>query len=654
VELDKLGMPELVSKDHITEITNCIYDRYHEEIVSCAVCNQFIEISKSKLFPFNKAPRKLFSLLTPPDGSGNSGKPLHPENRKQYNISELIPENSKYKNTFKNVLLSPNGILIHSSNCSNAKNCRCTPHLYICDISRNSCLPKLKAGKLPKFSIANGNWVGQLPTELQNMSFGSLSLMRPIQSYGRVTTFQGTTGPGGSSLKGHVYSTPLPTALVAQKVPIQPGNSVVRVLVVSPFTSDPSALYKGKMASTKEDYIIEPTKIIKLHKFWCDVDNEIMKKIQFDEEEIDSIMISCTVTIREKDSPNQNQELLNQLDSTATTSFQPSSNTFVVRPAQKFVSDSDPDYLETRYPDLFPFGRAGFDEKRKIKISKKALIAYYTNLSTRQFQKPDFILPVYDMIARNSSYNMALVRANLPSREINKDGNVIPRAEAYSRIPLEDLRQLAEYQSICIKHQLLGKRAPRPPASSSGLASTFFTDQKISNQAMQHSQAAAQRNRQDVYAAHANNGKANIWLTISPDDAKSFKVLWYALDPKESAPSANAIPQGSKRFALLSKHPGAAALNFQRILKITIEDIIGWSLQKSRPFKKGGLFGIPKAWLRVVEEQSRLTLHTHMLIWLYGHSEIENQLTTALKRDEEQQETEMNKLNTNMEHVSNA
>jgi hypothetical protein len=38
---------------------------------------------------------------------------------------------------------------------------------------------------------------------------------------------------------------------------------------------------------------------------------------------------------------------------------------------------------------------------------------------------------------------------------------------------------------------------------------------------------------------------------------------------------------------------------------------------------------------------------------LYGHSEIENQLTTALKRDEEQQETEMHQLNANMEHVSN-
>jgi hypothetical protein len=78
------------------------------------------------LAPFDKSPRKLISLLIPPDGSGNSGKPLHPENRKQYDISELFPENSKYKNTFKNVLLSPNGILLHSSNCSNAENCSAT------------------------------------------------------------------------------------------------------------------------------------------------------------------------------------------------------------------------------------------------------------------------------------------------------------------------------------------------------------------------------------------------------------------------------------------------------------------------------------------------------------------------------------------------
>jgi len=101
----------------------------------------------------------------------------------------------------------------------------------------------------------------------------------------------------------------------------------------------------------------------------------------------------------------------------------------------------------------------------------------------------------------------------------------------------------------------LGQRAPRPPKSVSGLASSFFTDQKIANQTIQHSQAAAQRNRQEVYAAHANNGKAHIWLTISPDDAKSYKVMWFALGAEEAIPHANAIPLGTKRFKILSDHP---------------------------------------------------------------------------------------------------
>jgi hypothetical protein len=135
------------------------------------------------------------------------------------------------------------------------------------------------------------------------------------------------------------------------------------------------------------------------------------------------------------------------LPPTANASFQPSTNTFIVRPAQQFVSASDPDYLETRYPDLLPFGQAGFSVERKISISKKVLIAYFTNLSTMQFQQPDFVLPVSDMIVRNSSYNMTLVHANFPSREINAEGNVIPRAEAFSQIPLEDLKKLADYQS---------------------------------------------------------------------------------------------------------------------------------------------------------------------------------------------------------------
>ena len=687
-DIEENGMPEPPSAEKLVEITERLHDRFHEENVTCAVCNQFVRITTAKLLTAKNLPPKFFDLLQAPDGTPESSPLLHPTLVKQYDVSLLFPRHSE----FKNVLLSPDGVLQHSLNCKNDGNCSCVPHLYICDhTGMRSCFKQLKKGKLPKFSIANGNYVGQLPPEISNLSYGSRSIMRPIQTFGRIVAFSGNTGPAGSSLKGHVYSTRLKTAFVRQKVPIVPGQTPVRVLVVSPFSNDASALQKAKIASTQKDYIIEPTKIRHLHQFWKEVDNKIMKNIEFDEEsfaelpdnavspdvflveknelvavtedenttspikpikpstiggssllrsteeELEATMISCTVTVAEN-TGDSHERLLQLLPLTSNHDPASSSSTFVVRPAQQFVSDSQPELLETRYPDLFPFGRAGFDERRKIRISKKALIAYYVNLSSRQFQKTDFALPIYDLIARTASSTMALIRAKLPSRTTNNHSNGIPRAEAYGRIHIEDLKKAALYQSECVRAKKYGQKVPRPPQSLNGLASSFFTDQTICNQSIQHSQAAAQHNRQEVFCAHANNGKAQIWLTISPDDAKSYHVVWFAIGPEQAKPLKDAIPLGSKRFTILSDHPVAAALEFERVLDIVLEEIVGWSKKEGRPFKRGGIFGVPKAWLRVVEEQSRLTLHFHMLIWLYGHEAIETQLAAALILDAEHSE----------------
>ena len=74
----------------------------------------------------------------------------------------------------------------------------------------------------------------------------------------------------------------------------------------------------------------------------------------------------------------------------------------------------------------------------------------------------------------------------------------------------------------------------------------------------------------------------------------------------QAKPSKNDIPLSSKRFTILYEHPIAVALlEFERVLDIVIEEIVGWSKKEGRPFKRGGLFSVPKAWLRIVEEQSR-------------------------------------------------
>lgn len=307
-----------------------------------------------------------------------------------------------------------------------------------------------------------------------------------------------------------------------------------------------------------------------------------------------------------------------------------SSNTFVVRPSLDFGSDTDEKYLELHYPDLFPFGRGGFNEIRKIRISRSSLLRHLLNLSTRQFQEADFLLPLYDMKTRSDVGKMAFVRSILPSR-ILYNGDITTRAQAYGRVNSEDLQLACTYKMACAKAASVGLPFPPPPVSLNGLAMDFFLDISISSTPMQHSQAAAIKNRQDVYAAHNSNGKSHLWFTISPADDLIFNIVWYALGPNAAQPYKDQLPSGEFRFKLLAKYPVAAALHFERVLQVVIERIVGWDQKKGRPHKEGGLFGVPKAWLRVVEEQSRLTLHAHFLIWIYGHGNLQGQLQEAME-----------------------
>jgi len=151
---------------------------------------------------------------------------------------------------------------------------------------------------------------------------------------------------------------------------------------------------------------------------------------------------------------------------------------------------------------------------------------------------------------------------------------------------------------------------------------------RIATEVIQHSEAAAKKSRQNVYAAHATLGKATIWFTISPDDTRSYQVHYYAVGT-----DTEVAPPSTFRFNTLANHPAAAALNFAKVLKLVLKFVIGWNIKKQKPYKRGGYFGIPKAWLRVVEEQGRLTLHTHFLVWIYGHNDLHGQIMNAQLKD---------------------
>ena len=162
---------------------------------------------------------------------------------------------------------------------------------------------------------------------------------------------------------------------------------------------------------------------------------------------------------------------------------------------------------------------------------------------------------------------------------------------------------MSEYKKACAIATDKGLPLPDPPSNLNGLAKDFFTDITVVNQEHPFSRAANLLYRREVYAAHNNAGKSHLWITVSPPDHESRKIMFYALPEDKFAPHKDQVPDASFRFKTLSQNPVAAALHFELVLETLIEHLIGWDTKHKGPKKDGGLFGIPKCWLRVVEEQ---------------------------------------------------
>lgn len=343
------------------------------------------------------------------------------------------------------------------------------------------------------------------------MTKGTISCVRPVQSYGRLTTFSGSCFGGVARLHGHMYCTKLDTMLVREMLPLSIEEAPLRVLILSPFTSDETAYSKLKIAATKKEYIVNPEQIKKIVEFWKYVKNPVMQSIRLHEEnlkklrevksdshdakvspemvevsyasiekknketqscdggpsllrsneEMDTaVFMASTVTLREvntQSKSNSHQEVVDVLQGSCYSASQEhSSNTYAVRPLKEYANETDGHHLEAHFPDIFIFGRAGWIEPREKPISKPALGKYHLNISGGQFQGPDFILHLYDLLARNAVKTRSFVRAKLPSH-YTLNGEGIPKAEIFGKVSLQDMTKAAEYKKQCFLATKRGK-----------------------------------------------------------------------------------------------------------------------------------------------------------------------------------------------------
>ncbi|CAN0352456.1 unnamed protein product, partial [Ectocarpus sp. 13 AM-2016] len=113
-------------------------------------------------------------------------------------------------------------------------------------------------------------------------------------------------------------------------------------------------------------------------------------------------------------------------------------------------------------------------------------------------------------------------------------------------------------------------------------------------------------------------GQPLFWMTINPADRNSPVVMKLAgVDLDVSSRLKTDLPQYVKRLQLIAADPVASAEFFHVMIDAVMKTLLRFGAKDG----DGGVLGRVKAYVGMTEEQRRLTLHCHLLVWVYGFND---------------------------------
>ena len=115
--------------------------------------------------------------------------------------------------------------------------------------------------------------------------------------------------------------------------------------------------------------------------------------------------------------------------------------------------------------------------------------------------------------------------------------------------------------------------------------------------------------RNEIWSLISYLGAPSWFITFAPADINHPISLYYA-DTKETF--SPEIPLDNERYRLIAQNPVAGARFFHLMVQMFIKHVLG--MYQNHP----GLYGDTSAYYGTVEQQGRLTLHLHLLLWISG------------------------------------
>ena len=484
------------------------------------------------------------------------------------------------------------------------------------------CNKSMTSGKVPKFSLANGMWLGQVPSELADLTFAEQLLIARVR-HNRCLV---RVSSGWHKMTANAISFANPTPIVYDTLP-PPKDELDEILAFiytgpckptpKDFERTPLLVRRNKVSNALEwlklnhcDYYdLEisqrnldaypeggPPVIV---EYLSSVHNKALEatSVHDNEEEAGTSSGSCPFAVHGITGEEYSTKTLKALKAIAVGHLMKDGKILAVGHASQPQSlYNNPQLYPQMMPWLFPYGLGGIGNQyqRNSHISdlmyKRHLLLYHD----KRFQTDSH----FPLIAFNHEQIKDTATAGYVVSDRQKFDYITDRLLQVNKTILTGLcTRMAKEERIV------------PETQDEKNCFQLLKDIDHVGKHVKGSITNKKIMRNEIWSLISFVGAPSWFITFAPADNLHPLSLYCADNRQHFTPLLRAYDE---RYQLMSKNPVAGARFFHFLCQLFIKDILGVGSDHQ------GAYGEAEAYYGTVEQQGRLALHLHLLLWIRG------------------------------------
>ena len=489
---------------------------------------------------------------------------------------------------------------------------------YACSQVCEGCRATIRKNKVPRLALANNLWIGEVPEALKNLRYVEKILVAKV----RHTCAYVKVASGMRKMKANVvaFESPIPKIYAALPPPREDIDEVLAILFTGPSKPTPEDFARTPFL-VRRNAVINALEWLKLnHADYADIEisNENMAQYEEDmppvsieyrpattnkvhegtsvfdcEEEDGTVEGDCAFTVHGLTGETLQTMMPNAVKALALQHLNSNGKMLAVGHSNTLQSMWNNIQLYPQmFPWLFPYGLGGIGGSSiSDKEHKRHLLMYHDKRFQTDINFP-FVAFSHEQIKFSTTQSFLLV-------DQGRFGDVSQRFMNINWTVMDELAtKMKDGEHVM------------PKTETEKNCFQLIRDLDAVSGKMHGSTTSKKYMRSEIWSLVNFLGAPSWYITLSPADIQHPICVYYAGTDEEFKPK---IVPYDERMRSVCRNPVAGARFFHFMVETFIEDVLG--IEASHR----GLYGDTAGYYGTVEQQGRLTLHLHMLLWIKGY-----------------------------------